>query len=341
MRIATIDSGTTNSRVYVADDAARVYAKITRQVGVRDTVRTGSRATLRAGVLGAFEEALSACGLSVQDIDVVAASGMITSEIGLVELDHLWAPAGMDELADGIERIDDAEVLPIGLPIHFVRGLKNRYDPAIATALDARGLDFMRGEETQLMGLLDAGTITPPTTVVILSSHTKFVPIDANGRILGSLTTISGQLFDAVMTGTSLGKSVHGVEESPRPGDHPDLVHAGFQWASRAGMLRGLFITRFLDTLLETSAAQRRLYLETVVASEDLKVISEFDHLDFPFPDEIVLIGNSRRSQLYEYLLATELEADIRVTTITDDETVDRLSIQGTLALLRRAGVLG
>ena len=341
MRIATIDSGTTNSRVYVVDEAAKVYAKVSRQVGVRDTVSTGSRATLRDGVLGAFEEALSVCGLSVQDIDVVAASGMITSEIGLVELDHLWAPAGMDELADGIERVEDAAVLPIGLPIYFVRGLKNRYDPAVATALDARRLDFMRGEETQLMGLLDAGVITPPSTVVILSSHTKFVPIAANGRILGSLTTISGQLFDAVVNGTSLGKSVHGVEKSPKAAEHPDLVRAGFQWASSAGMLRGLFITRFLDTLLETAPAQRRLYLETVVASEDLKVISEFDHLGFPLPDEIVLIGNSRRTELYEYLLATELEADMRVKTITDDETVDRLSIQGVLALLRCAGVLG
>lgn len=164
----------------------------------------------------------------------------------------------MSELADGIERVEDPEVLPIGLPIHFVRGLNNRYDPAVATALDARRLDFMRGEGTQLRG-----------------------------------------------------------------------------------MLRGLFITRFLDTLLETSAAQRRLYLETVVASEDLKVISEFDHLGFPFPSEIVLIGNSMRIELYEYLLATELEPDLRITTVTDDGAVDRLSIQGTLALLRRAGVLG
>lgn len=48
MRIAIIDSGTTNSRVYIADDTTSVYATGTRQVGMRDTVRTGSRETLRA-----------------------------------------------------------------------------------------------------------------------------------------------------------------------------------------------------------------------------------------------------------------------------------------------------
>jgi 2-dehydro-3-deoxygalactonokinase len=176
--------------------------------------------------------------------------------------------------------------------------------------------------------------------VVVLSSHTKFVPVDAAGRILGGLTTISGQVFDAVKTGTVIGKSVAGSAETPPPEDHPELVHAAYEWSRTAGMLRGLFITRFLDTLLETSVGERQLYLETVVAAEDLKVVSELAYLGFPAPSQLVLIGHPGRVRLYKHLFETELQTTKRITTITDDREVDRLSILGAISLLREAGVV-
>lgn len=340
MRVATIDSGTTNLRVYVASGAGEVLAKATRSVGVRDTSRTGSKDVLRDAVVEAFEEARAAADVGDGSIDEVVASGMITSEIGLMELPHLWAPAGKAELAAGMERVEDETVLPIGRPVYFVRGIKNRYNPATAGPLDARRLDFMRGEEAQIMGLLERADVAPPIIAVVLSSHTKFVPVDAEGRILGGVTTISGQVFEAVRSETVLGKSVAGCSEVPPPDAYGGLVHAAYEWSRAAGMLRGLFITRFLDTLLETSVAERRLYLETVVAAEDLKVVSELEYLGFPAVRRLVLIGSPPRVHLYKYLLETELDMTGRIMTITDDTDVDRLSILGAIALLREAGVV-
>ncbi len=67
----------------------------------------------------------------------------------------------------------------------------------------------MRGEEeTQVMGLLEHPEFSLPAIVLILSSHTKFIPIDATGMIQGSLTTMSGQIYDAVINHTFVGKSV-------------------------------------------------------------------------------------------------------------------------------------
>lgn len=340
MHVATIDSGTTNSRVYIATGEAEIVAKASRAVGVRDTSRTGRKDALRSALVEAFEEALAAADLGDGDVDAVVASGMITSEMGLIELEHLWAPAGRAELAAGMEHIEDGTVLPIGRPVYFVRGIKNRYDPATAGVLEARGLDFMRGEEAQIVGLLERDDITPPVTVVVLSSHTKFVPVDADGRILGGVTTISGQVFDAVKSGTVLGKSIAGSSETPPPQRHPELVHAAYEWSRTAGMLRGLFITRFLDTLLETSVEERQLYLQTVVAAEDLEVVSELEYLGFPAPRRLVLIGRPGRVHLYRHLFETELRITNRITTITDDREVDRLSILGAIALLRQAGVV-
>ncbi|MFW6222992.1 MAG: hypothetical protein ACOC3T_05205 [Bacteroidota bacterium] len=49
MYIATIDSGTTNSRVYIVDETGKVVSKAVEEVGVKNTAITGSRETLKNG----------------------------------------------------------------------------------------------------------------------------------------------------------------------------------------------------------------------------------------------------------------------------------------------------
>ena len=67
MYFATIDCGTTNSRVYVLDERLRVAAKGAKKVGVRDTAITGSRRTLQEGLKELFEETVREAGLRVQE----------------------------------------------------------------------------------------------------------------------------------------------------------------------------------------------------------------------------------------------------------------------------------
>ena len=49
MYFATIDCGTTNSRVYLLDDTYQVIGRGQKKVGVRDTVITGSNEILKKG----------------------------------------------------------------------------------------------------------------------------------------------------------------------------------------------------------------------------------------------------------------------------------------------------
>ncbi len=124
--IVAIDCGTTNSRVYGVDGKGTVLGRGSRKVGVRDTSITGSRAVLQAGLREAFDEALSNADIGLGKVRCILSNGMITSEIGLKELPHLEAPVSIESLAQHIEEVGDLGVFPPGIPVYFIRGIKNR-----------------------------------------------------------------------------------------------------------------------------------------------------------------------------------------------------------------------
>ena len=84
MKYAVIDCGTTNTRVYIVDREGKIIASGERRVGVRNTSMTGSKDTLRNGLCEAIEEAAANAKIALKDISFAIASGMITSEIGLI-----------------------------------------------------------------------------------------------------------------------------------------------------------------------------------------------------------------------------------------------------------------
>jgi 2-dehydro-3-deoxygalactonokinase len=213
MYIATIDCGTTNSRVYIVDENGKVLTRASQKVGVRDTAISGSNQVLKDGLREVFDRALQEAGLNVTDIRCILSSGMITSELGLIEIPHIWAPCSISNLAASLTRVDDLDVFPPSIPVYFVRGIKNTFDPGTIDMQGVGALDFMRGEEAQVAGLLDNRDMELPAIVTVLSSHTKFIPIDREQRIPGSVTTISGQVYEAVLKETFVGKSVRGEDD--------------------------------------------------------------------------------------------------------------------------------
>lgn len=345
MHLATIDCGTTNSRVYIVNERGEVKARAVRKVGVRDTALTGSTEKLREGLREAYREALERAGLAVGEIALVVSSGMITSEIGLAELPHLWAPASLDALAQGITRVPQEDLFPGSPPVYFVRGIKNRYDEARTGLDEADRLDFMRGEETQVVGYLSLHETRLPVTFVVLSSHTKFISVNREGAIGGSLTTVSGQVYEALMKETFLAKSVEGDPRRSKQGEKLDeghyrrILELARRFCDEGGFLRALLVTRFMDTLLSTTREERQAYVEAVLAAEDLKVLSRLPAMGFPADAGFVLVGSPGRVRLYQLLLEMAGVAE-PISSVIDTSEVDALSIAGSLLLLRRAGIL-
>ena len=339
MYFATIDCGTTNSRVSVLDERLRLAAKGTKKVGVRDSAISGSRQTLRDGLAELFERTVHEAGLRVRDLTCAVTSGMITSEIGLLEIPHLTAPAGLDDLAAGVMPMQDPTVFPVDIQLIFIRGVKNAY-PAGATYRDIRRVDFMRGEETQIMGLLVLpGIPTPPFTAVVLSSHTKYIPVTMDGKIAGSLTTLSGQVFEAICQGTSIGKSVEAPETESGELD-TGIVESAYDAVVHAGFLRALLMPRFLEVLLGVPAPLRRLFLDAAIAAEDLHALRDFPLLGFAPDAPVVLIGAPARCRIFRYLLGRYHGLTRKIHEISAAEEVDQLAILGGVAIAQRAGYL-
>lgn len=340
MRIVTVDCGTTNSRVYVVDENGMVLGKAVKKVGVKDTSITGSNVKLKEGLKEVFYEALANARIDKNKIDFIISSGMITSEIGLVELPHLWAPVGMVKLAENIVKIEDLSVFPKGIPVYFIRGVKNKYDPGSIKQKDVGILDFMRGEEAQVAGIIDIGIMSPPFTVVMLSSHTKYISINEKGEIAGSITTISGQMYEALLSSSFIGKSIqgNGIGNQDNMFDEATIENALF-WVEKAGLLRSLVMTRFLDVLLNIETYKRKLFVEACIAAEDIKAFNQFDLMGFEKNTPYLIIGKEKRCRLYSYLIGKQIDSSKNITILSNEGEIDSLSINGALYLAREANI--
>ena len=85
--------------------------------GVRDTAVDGNNSRLREAVRGCLAHCVEEAGVSFEELEGIYASGMITSNVGLCEVPHLVAPAGIDDFVQGVhgELLPDAQRLtPFG-----------------------------------------------------------------------------------------------------------------------------------------------------------------------------------------------------------------------------------
>jgi hypothetical protein len=123
-----------------------------------------------------IEEILSRNGLHDDDVSTIIASGMITSEYGLCNIPHINTPAGLNELHENLHKASIPEISPI--PFVFVRGVKMKGDDFSCT-------DIMRGEETEIMGILNPEYKDPedPTNTKSLPIYCKVIT-DAEFRPL-------------------------------------------------------------------------------------------------------------------------------------------------------------
>lgn len=262
-----VDTGTTNTRVWFLR-GAEVVAMARAGVGVRDTAREGTPRLLYEALRDSIAEVRQlARSKGITEVPaMVIAAGMITSPLGLCEVPHLPAPAGLFDLAAHLQLVQLPEITD--LPIRLVPGVRSgphRVDPE-----EVGETDVMRGEETLALGLYDNGRLGPGGTLLNLGSHWKLVRLDDQGRVGSSITSLSGELIHATQTQTILAGSV--------PPSRPEQIHerwlrAGMNELRRVGLPRALFCVRLLEQRCESTAEERLSFLIGACLAADLDAV--------------------------------------------------------------------
>lgn len=156
--IITIDGGTTNTRCILWDNRRNRVGEERREVGVRNTAIDGNNERLKQAVKECLECLTRDNGVGWDRIHRIIASGMITSDVGLVVVPHLTAPAGLAELAEATVAIQMPEICPI--PIYFIPGIKNFSQDVTFDNFEA--MDIMRGRRWRASLSLRNTTTAPP-----------------------------------------------------------------------------------------------------------------------------------------------------------------------------------
>ena len=241
--LIAVDWGTSHVRARLTDEAGAVLAEATSDDGI---------AWLAVGEHQAAFQRLTAGWPEVPAI----MAGMIGSRQGWREAAYLACPAATGALVQAIVRFSSAS----GRPVAIV--------PGVMLTSPSRDGDVMRGEETQIAGLID-GEPDFDGVAVLPGTHSKWVRV-AGGTIHDFQTVMSGELFDLIAHKSFLR---HSVAEGG--GDNliasPDFV-LGVRRTVAEGLpfLAALFSVRARALLADVAPDDNLAYLSGLIIGGEI-----------------------------------------------------------------------
>lgn len=318
-----IDGGTTNTRarLFRGDN---FLSAATRTVGVRNVAISGTTEPLRQAVAECVAEAVSRASVRIEDVDLLCASGMLTSNVGLHEVPHVQAPAGLDHLARHVVAVTIPEIAPQS--IHFVPGVKTVAAPA--TPENLANLDILRGEESETFGILETTKRAGPLCILLPGSHTKLLHIDEHSRITASYTTIGGELMQAMAERTILASS---IDWPPAGSPVWPSVEAGAKFAGDWGLARGAFAVRLADVLVGMDRADRTWWFVGLVVGSDWSELQRWRFCTAGIP--LVIGGREPLRSVYGRFATPAWSGHVE---ILEESVVELASARGAIAIAQR-----
>lgn len=288
----TVDGGTTNTRVSLVC-GGRVLS--TEKIGIG--AGSGNADGLKCAIKSAITELLLKSNLCDSDIECILASGMITSEHGLCHIEHITLPVNDEKLNKSVYKTVIDEISQI--PFVFIRGIKK-------DGTDFTGTDMMRGEETELFGMLKAPA--DGCLYILPGSHSKHISVDGDGNIVDFCTMLTGELFAAVMQ--------HTILRYAASFEHSEIEKAyllnGFNYAKKQGINEALFKTRILSTMFGGTQSQCYSFLLGCVLCDEVEAIVRSS-------EKNVVLGGQKQFRAALDILLKEC-SDKNVVTLTDSE---------------------
>jgi len=264
-----VDWGTTNRRTYLIENGLVVRTERDDQgvTSVKD-----------------FDAAVADLRTRFGDLPMLLA-GMVGSNIGWRLAPYVAAPAGIDELATNLLRIDARTAIV----------------PGVSTLAGGRP-DVMRGEEVQLLGAVAAGLVPADALLAQPGTHCKWVEM-VEGRIAGFTTAMTGELFALLRSHGLLAAQLRG-EVAPNA-----AFLAGVEEAKRRDLAASLFGIRAARMLNTRPEADDAAYASGLLIGSDVAA-----RLDESRHDQVHILSGPELGALY----VAAIEANGRAATLVD-----------------------
>ncbi|MNK28491.1 2-keto-3-deoxy-galactonokinase [compost metagenome] len=205
-----INWGSTNFRAYRISVDGTVTGTIEQPRGIAGLARAQMQALLEDVVQQWPQPAR------------IYASGMIGANIGWSDAGYVACPATLDAVA--------AHLHPVQIGAHAVAIV-----PGLACRRADGAPDIMRGEETELLGLLASGAVPATGVVALPGTHSKWVQLQ-DGGVVAFMTAMSGEIFDRLTAAGLLASVVDG------PAHDGAAFIDGLHAAERSGMGLGTLL---------------------------------------------------------------------------------------------------
>lgn len=251
----TVDGGTTNTRISLVRDM-KVEDTIKFNIGARIGIDNNTMLcdAIKRGIL----EILERNRLKERNISKIIASGMLTSEFGLINLEHIEIPAGIKELHDSMVEVTLENISSV--PFVFIRGVRT-------SCKSIEDADMMRGEESELVGLSDS--LVENAIYILPGSHSKHIKTDVDGKITDITTMLTGEMIAAISQGTILKDAVN-LENSQI--DDRYLI-LGYEYCLENGFNKSVFKTRVLKNMFSRTQSEVYSFFVGVLLCDEIREI--------------------------------------------------------------------
>ncbi len=245
-------------------------------------------------------------------------SGMASSSLGLEELPYAELPFAVDGSQAGVRHFESQPDFP--------------HELLLISGIRADG-DVMRGEETQLVGLIhlmDTARIFGESVFIFPGTHSKHITVRQQ-QVVGFQTFMTGEVFHLMADASILKDSI----ESPARVEIKDKELNGFRSGVResghSGILHGLFTVRTNQLFRSLSKKQNYYYLSGLLIGTELRSLQQMQS------PQIILSSGSNLFKFYQ--LALE-ELQLTDTTITiPPELIDKAAIAGQVTIFQQQQV--
>ena len=254
----------------------------------------------------------SQSNMPFEGLDIII-SGMASSSIGMVELPYATLPFNVDGSQANIQLIEADAFFPH--KIMLISGVRSADD-------------VMRGEETQLIGLIDLLNLSPnePYIFILPGTHSKHLYLE-NNRLVNFHTYMTGEIFNILSNHSILKDSI----DITTLDDFSNVELAAFKKgvfeADSTGILNSLFKVRTNQLFQKLNKKENSFYLSGLLIGSELKNLLAESNC------QLVLCSGNNLFEFYKTAIEA-LNLSERTMTVPS-EMIDKAVVIGQMKIFK------